>query len=183
MNFLSWNVRGLTDLPRKYYVWDTRHRLGNLDFLCLQEVKISGFLLFAMCHIIWQDDVMFSSQHEAGWGGIVTLLSPSLHSAIISHSFDPSHRIVWLLLSISNHSFGVINVYASNDVVERSQLWVWLANNLPPSMWVMCGDFNMVEVASDKEGILPFRWRVGEREAWYYMRNKLSLFDPNANCH
>ena len=60
-------------------------------------------------------------------------------------------------------------------------MWAWLADNLPPTTWVMCGDFNMVEVASDKEGILPFRWTSGEREAWYYMRNKLGLFDPNAN--
>ena len=39
----------------------------------------------------------------------------------------------------------------------------------------------MVEVASDKECILPFHWTVGEREAWYYMHNKLGLFDPNTN--
>ena len=47
----------------------------------------------------------------------------------------------------------------------------------------MCGDFNMVEVASNKDDIFPFRWTIGEREAWYYMRNKLGLFDPNNNRH
>ena len=120
MNFLSWNVRGIIDLPKKYYVRDARHRLGNLGFPYLQEVKIFGFMLSVACRIIWQDGVMFSSQHEASRGGVVTLLSPRLHSAIISHGSDPSHRIVWLLLSINNHSFGVINVYASNDVVERA---------------------------------------------------------------
>ena len=108
---------------------------------------------------------MFSSQHEAGRGGVVTILSPCLHSAIISHGSDPSHRIIWLLLSTNNNSFGVINVYASNEVVERAQMWAWLAENLPPATWVMCGDFNIIEVASNKEGILPFRWIVGEREA------------------
>ena len=65
MNYLSWNVQGLTDLPKKYYVRDTHHRLGNLDFLCLQEVKISGFMLSTTCRVIWQDGIMFSSQHEA----------------------------------------------------------------------------------------------------------------------
>ena len=45
----------------------------------------------------------------------------------------------------------------------------------------MHGDFNMVELATDKEGILPFRWIAGEQEAWYYMRNKLGFFDPNAH--
>ena len=39
----------------------------------------------------------------------------------------------------------------------------------------------MVEVASDKDGILPLYWTAGEREAWYYMCNKFGLFDPNTN--
>lgn len=41
------------------------------------------------------------------------------------------------------------------------------------------GDFNMVEMAYDKDGILPFKWAVGEREVWFYMHNKLGFFDPN----
>ena len=81
------------------------------------------------------------------------------------HGSDPMHRTIWLLLSINNHSFGVINVYASNDAMERSQMWTWLVDNLPPTTWVMCGDFNMVEVASNKDYILPFHWTGGEREA------------------
>ena len=80
-------------------------------------------MLSAACCAIWQDGIMFSLQHEACRGGIVTLLSSRLHSALISHGSDPSHRIVWFLLSINNHSFGVINVYASNDAIERAQLW------------------------------------------------------------
>ena len=79
-------------------------------------------MLSAMCHVIWKDGIIFSSQHEAGQGGVVTLMSPHLHSTIILHSLDPMHRIIWLLLSISNHSFGVINVYALNDAIERAQM-------------------------------------------------------------
>ena len=120
MNFLSWNVRGLIDLSRKYYVWDTRHRLGNLDFFCMQEVKIFGFMLASACRVIWQDGILFPLQHEVGRGGVVTILSPRLHSIVIAHGSDPTHRIIWLLLSINNHSFGVFNVYASNDAMERS---------------------------------------------------------------
>ena len=147
----------------------------------MQEVKIFGFMLSSTHRVIWLDNIMFSSQHEFGRGGVVTLLSPRLHFAIISHGSDPTHCIIWLLLSINNHSFGVINVYASNDAMERAQMWVWLADNLLPATWVLCGDFNMVEVASEKHGILPFHWTAGKREAWFYMRNKLGLFDPNTN--
>lgn len=40
----------------------------------------------------------------------------------------------------------------------------------------MCGDFNMIEHASDKIGIHP----GGEHHAWYFMRSKLGFIDPNA---
>ena len=120
------------------------------------QVKISSFMPSSTCCVIWQDDIMFSSHHEASRGGVVTILSPCLHSTVIAHGSDPMHRTIWLLLSINNHSFRVINVYASNDAMERSQMWAWLDDNLPPTTWVKRGDFNMVEVASDKDGIFPF---------------------------
>lgn len=41
----------------------------------------------------------------------------------------------------------------------------------------------MVEIAYDKDGTLPFRWVASEREAWFYMSNKLGLFDPNIDHH
>ena len=93
------------------------------------------------------------------------------------------HRIFWILLSFQNHSFGIVNVYAPNDVIECSHLWRWLANHLLPATWILYGDFNMVELAIDKVGLLPFQWIAREREAWFYMRNKLGLFYPNVNHH
>ena len=84
MNILSWNVWRLTDLSRKYSICDTKYRLGNIDVLCLQEVKVFGFLLDSACHVIWPDGVIFASQHEVGRGGAVTLLSPHLLPFFIS---------------------------------------------------------------------------------------------------
>ena len=89
MNFLSWNVQGLTNLPRKYSTHDTKHRLGNIDVLCLQEVKVSRFFLDLAYRVIWPDGVSFASQHESGQGGVVTLLSPWLLPFVISHGSDP----------------------------------------------------------------------------------------------
>lgn len=181
MNYISWNVRGLIDLTRKYYVRDARQRVVGLDVLYLHEVKIVGFMLNIACHVIWLDSLVFASQHEVGRGGVVTLISPCWLFVVISHDFDPMQRIVWVLLSIDNLSIGIVNVYAPNDVVDRSYLWHWIVDNLPPATWVMCGDFNMVEVVTDKDEILSFCWTTGEQEAWYYMRNKLGLFNPNTN--
>ena len=80
---------GLTNFPRKYYVHDIKHRLGNIDVLCQQEVKVSRFLLDLAYRVIWPDGVNFVSQHEAGQGGVVTLLSPWLIPFFISHGSDP----------------------------------------------------------------------------------------------
>lgn len=182
MSCLSWNVCGLIDLPRKYYVRDARRHLGNLDVLCLQEV-VYGFLLNSACHVIWSKGDVFATQHEVGRGGVVTLLSPRLLSSVIFHGTDPMQHVVWIMLSFQNHSFGIVKLYAPNDAVERSHLWHWLADHLLPGTWVFCGDFNMVELAIDKAGLLPFQWKTREREAWFYMRNKLGLFDPNAHHH
>lgn len=58
-----------------------------------------------------------------------------------------------------------------------------MEDSLPLGTWVVCEDFNMVEMASEKECNLHFQWIVGEREAWYYMHNKLGLFYLNAHSH
>ena len=62
MNCLSWNVYGLTDLPRKNYIHDTKSQF-DLDVLCLQEVKVDEFLLTSTFHVIWLDSLIFVSQH------------------------------------------------------------------------------------------------------------------------
>ena len=135
MNFLSWNVCGLIDLPRKYFVRDTKCRLGNINVLCLQEVKFYGFLLDLAYLFIWLDGVNFASQHEAGQGGVFTLLFPWIFPFVISHGSDPMQRIALILLSFQNIYFGIVNVYAPNDAVECSHLWRWLTNHLPPATW------------------------------------------------
>ena len=117
------------------------------------------------CHFIWPNNIMFSSQHDSSKGGVVTLLLNHLHYAIILHGSEPMHKNQLGFLSINSHYFGVVYGYASNDAMERSQLWAQIDDNLPPTTWVMCGDFNVVEVAFDKDVIFPFHWTTREREA------------------
>ena len=94
---------------------------------------------------------------------------------------SPSNQAAWVLLEISRKPFGIINIYASNDAHDRKTLWRWLALSLPLATWILCGDFNMVDKYFDKKSHSPMRWNIGEREAWFFMKNKLSLFDPNAS--
>lgn len=59
-------------------------------------------------------------------------------------------------MSIEFYSFGINTVYAPNVVVE-----IYCGLNALAT-WIMCRDFNMVEVASNKEGLLPFYWIDGK---------------------
>jgi len=94
-----------------------------------------------------------------------------------SGSSQSSSRV---LFEVDGISFEILNVYASNNAHCRCSLWKWYALSLPPIMWVMCGDFNMIEKPSDKVGHHPMQWAIRKRQAWYFIQNKLNLFDPNA---
>jgi len=39
----------------------------------------------------------------------------------------------------------------------------------------------MVEKLFDKKSQNPMRWNLGEREVWFFMKNKLILFDHNVS--
>lgn len=45
--------------------------------------------------------------------------------------------------------------------------------------WVLYGDFHMVEKYSKKVSKVAMRWNLEKQEAWFFMKNKLGLFDPN----
>ena len=183
MIFLSWNVRGLTDPVRRYMVRDDitfcATKYGGLDIVCLQEVKITEFQLQCACALIYPNSQIYSTKHPPGRGGAVVLLANRWHGNFVDWGVDPSNQVVWVLLEVDGMSFGILNVYASNSASERCLLWKWCAFSLPPAVWIVCGDFNMVERASDKIGGLNHRWALGEREAWFFMKKKLCLSDPN----
>lgn len=76
MIFMSWNVKGLSDLARKYLVHDEiivcMHQLGALDFLCLQEIKVSSFRLQSAYTTIWPKSHFFITNHcDNKCGGVL----------------------------------------------------------------------------------------------------------------
>lgn len=98
---------------------------------------------------------------------------------IVTWGVDPTNQAIWTLFEINGKPFVIINIYASNFALDRCNLWRWLAMNLLEATWILCGDFNMVEKGTDKKSFSPMRWCVGEREAFYFLKNKLSLSDHN----
>lgn len=97
----------------------------------------------------------FCNNHDVGRGGVVAFLSPRWLQNVLDHSSDPTNCVIWILLTVNYHSFGIINIYASNDV-ERSLWWKWIIDSLPTATWVTCEDCNVVDMAYDKDGTFPF---------------------------
>lgn len=56
----------------------------------------------------------------------------------------------------------IVNAYESNDPHDRCMLWRRCVLSLSPTMWIMCGEFNIVEKVSNKIRRNPNRWATGE---------------------
>lgn len=61
--------------------------------------------------------------------------------------------------------FKIMNIYTSNHGPERYTLWWWFTLSLPQTIWLLYGDFNMIEKSNDKVDCLPIRWCIKEWEA------------------
>jgi endonuclease/exonuclease/phosphatase family metal-dependent hydrolase len=88
-----------------------------------------------------------------------------------------AHRFV--LCGTPGGETGFLNIYALNDSQERCVLWEQLIFLLPTTCrWVVAGDFNMVEMKSDKTNqcskLIPFR----ERQLFTSLKTHLQLMEP-----
>ena len=60
-------------------------------------------------------------------------------------------RSQYIVIKIKDLTFGVLNIYAPNQVAERIEFWSSLTNRLPTlDSWCMAGDFNMIERIDDR---------------------------------
>jgi hypothetical protein len=78
----------------------------------------------------------------------------ALSLVVITLGINPKERLAWVILNLDGHNMRLANIYALYDIVERAT-WSWLANNLSKANWLICNDFNMVEVVEelDKEAL------------------------------
>ena len=98
----------------------------------------------------------------------------------ISHisdlGFSPCNRVAWVTLILNGSSFGVFSLYAPNDYKERILLWDWMTT-LPSILWIVGGDFNMIESLGDNIGGTPFEWKGSKKYHWDRFKQNLHLFE------
>lgn len=176
---ISWNIRGLEALDRKYVVKRFLNMHKEIDCLMLQELKLVGFTLEIGLKSIWREATPFYTNHPKGKGGATILLNPKWANKVVKWGQSPYERAVWAIIQNDNSTFGFCSIYASNDYQERGVMWEWFAK-LKDIPWLLGGDFNMVNNVQDKQGGNKVKWKGVERIHWERMVNKMRLTDPIA---
>lgn len=85
----------------------------------------------------------FTTNHTLDNESFVILLAARWKDHFITWGMEPINQVIWVLLKIGG-VFWDINVYSSNNAHDYCSLWKWYAFSLPPIVWVIYGDFNMI---------------------------------------
>jgi hypothetical protein len=79
----------------------------------------------------------------------------------------------------------LINIYAPNQASAHAQFWDTLVPVLSESIehWIIGGDFNMLEVPTDRVGGNTITVHVRELVAWERLVFKLQILDAKYTSH
>lgn len=151
----------------------TRFITSKVSWIFFMLVRSQNFWLqSAMCMCL------YSTSQSLDRGGALTFVSPRWHSNFVSWGVDPFNQAVWTLFDFDGQPFGIVNIYASNHGPDRCALWRWLAFFLPQTIWLRCGDFNMIEKPNDKVGCLPMCWCDREMKLGIFWKTSLGWWTP-----
>lgn len=191
LTMISQNVQGLNNSDalnrvRSYY----QPLFPSLDILSLQEHKLRGDKIRSLRRSFWPRAGFYYQEaspaygHDAdepgaGSGGICTWIAPHIKHLVQSSGHSRSGRAQWIRLSsIPGEDLSILNVYAPNSSRERKVLWDELAAVLPQDCrWVLLGDWNVVERASDKSNANGSVLSGGEKISFRQLLASLEVFD------
>ena len=175
---MTFNCKGLTHPARAKAIHTWLRDLSiNLDFLCLNEVKTSAFLLDSHLKIVNKNFSWITSSHPAGRGGVCLDLNDSMQKALIKSI----RRVSWVAAILGPpFNFTVAAVYAPTSSRERSLLWADLQVISGPV--ILTGDFNMVNSLEDRWNRLGKTISGEEASAWHALAVHLDLIDISTNC-
>ena len=131
------------------------------DILLLQEVKLpeaaclrqANKVEFRRCTNFWNEG-SFSARTTRFKGGTCIVLTEQMANIMTGHGVLYPGRAQYITLKLNESlTVGIINVYGFNLTGPRAMLWNHLAQvDLPEAHWILAGDFNNIEQASDKQG-------------------------------
>lgn len=191
LNLLSFNARGLNEPSAvdtlQTYIHDCR---PALDILLIQEHKCRGTALTNLGKNLWRQAQCRGLEALPGYGhteddsgarcgGVVTFFAPRWSSAVTASESIFGNRVHWLTLSgLPGGDLGIANVYAHITSQDRCNLWEAMIRDLPSHCrWLLIGDFNMVEVRTDKNQPWASMISCRERELFEAMKRVLHVED------
>jgi exonuclease III len=150
-NLVVWNVRGLNRRAQRSVVHELV-RSEKVSLLCLQETKLNVVNDALILDLIGPDFGYIALPAVSGCGGILFAWRRDLWF-VSSPSLGLNHVTVKVALtSAPSFSWWLTSVYGPQPNAEK----VAFLNNLhslrPPlsGPWMLCGDFNLIYQATDK---------------------------------
>ena len=143
MIVLSWNVRGLNNIPRQKVV----HRLIDSqlpDVVFIQETKLTVDGLASCASDIWPQGNWQGVGARHSLGGVAFLWNPRKVLPLWWISTRSSISLVASYLA-TGERFLLSNIYASTNISGKSNLWahvsyIWALDPFLP--WILASDFN-----------------------------------------
>lgn len=142
------------------------------DILLLQETKSPELACLNQARLVefrggtsFWNEASFSAQTVRYTGGTGIILAERLSTLVIQHGVLYPGRAQYIILQFSPHlKLGILNIYGFSHTGPRAMLWNDLAQaELPEAEWILAGDFNNIEQASDKQGGSS-KTSIGRRE-------------------
>ena len=186
LHLLSWNVQGLGGQAFRRVKGLVRSDLGTsnigtIDILFLQEhhlcrdrIQKYGSILPGRWTHFWVPAFGPNSRQA----GLCIALRQHLQSIILSAGTVMNKRAQFLIIKIGSQKVGLMNIYAPNSASARASFWLSLVEYAGlADCWLVGGDFNMIEDASDRIGGTTTTISGGEAKCWDSFSFAFGLLD------
>ena len=176
---VTFNCKGLTNPIRAKAIHSWLSDLkANLDFICINEIKVSGFQLSSNLKIIDRSLFWITSSHHSGKGGVCLGLKDSLAKTITNSVIHNS----WVGVTLGPpYNLTLAAVYAPNSSNERKQVWDELSSINGPT--ILLGDFNMVTSIEDRWNGIGTCLSGQEKVSWDYLADHLDIIDMTTSTN
>lgn len=91
---------------RKYVVRKWCNSIKEKDIIYLQEIKVVGFQAYTMLRFLWDQAILFHSNHERAKGGTAIMVGPKWADKITANGFYPCQRALWVTFKEKDCVFG-----------------------------------------------------------------------------
>ena len=187
MRVVSWNVQGMGGPQFLRCRGRLRQELqsclvgGSIDILMLQEhhlcesrIRRCGQLMHRQSETFWS--AAFGT--AGAQGGVCMTIAAPWRDAIVDRGIVIPGRAQWMLLQWGEIRLGFLNLYAPNQASARADFWDQIVDALPETEhWCVGGDFNMIEVPSDRIGGSHVTIHGSELASWERLCMSLRIDD------